>query len=319
MGVNWANITARRFALVAACAALAVAGMTAGSPARAQTAVINPSLAHLEIDIWPEFDKASAVLVILRGEIAADMTLPAQVSVRIPTSSGGPIAVAEAETATDQLLELPYQSSDVQVDFMTINFIATNRFIHVEFYDPLKTESPARAYKYLWPGDFSAAQVTLQVQEPAGASEVSVSPALGAPVQQADGLFYRQGDLGALELGKGLAVDVGYQRTETRTSTDILGLGQGTAASSSGKSEWTTTRLLILGAMGAASAVLLATALVLWRRQVARARAAPASRVQRRRQGMAGGSGSACGKCSSELQPGARFCPSCGHPVKAKH
>jgi hypothetical protein len=318
MGVNWANTTARRFALVAACAALAVAGMAAGSPAGAETSIINPSLARIEIDIWPEFDKASAVLVILRGEIAADMTLPAQVSVRIPTSSGGPIAVAEAAAATDQLLELPYQRADVQVDFMTIVFSATNRFIHVEFYDPLKTEGSARAYKYLWPGDFSAAQVTVQVQEPAGASEVSVSPALGAPVQQADGLFYRQGDLGALELGKGLAVDVGYQRTEIRTSTDILGLGQG-AAASSGKSEWTTTRLLVLGAMGAASALLVATALVLWRRQVARARAAPTSRVQRRRQGMAGGSGSACGKCSSELQPGARFCPSCGHPVKAKH
>lgn len=318
MGVNWANTTTRRFALVAACAALAAAGMAAGSPARAQTPIINPSLARLEIDIWPEFDKASAVLVILRGEIAADMTLPAQVSVRIPTSSGGPIAVAEAATATDQLLELPRQTTDVQVDFMTISFSATNRFIHVEFYDPLKTESPARAYKYLWPGDFSAAQVTVQVQEPAGASEVSVSPALGAPVQQADGLLYRQGDLGPLELGKGLAVDVGYQRTETRTSTDILGLGQG-AASASGKSDWTTTRLLALAGMGAASAVLVTTALVLWRQQVARAKAGPASRVQRRRQGAAGGSGAACGKCSSELGPGARFCPSCGHPVKAKH
>lgn len=319
MGVSWANTTARRFALVAACAALAAAGMAAGSPARAQTPTPNPPLARLEIDIWPEYDRASAVLVILRGEIAADAALPAEVSVRIPTSSGGPIAVAEAPTATDQLLELPYQRADVQVDFMTINFSATNRFIHVEFYDPLKTESPARAYKYLWPGDFSAAQVTLQVQEPAGASEVSVSPDLGAPVQQSDGLLYRQGDLGALELGKGLAVDVGYQRTETRTSADILGVDQGAAASSPGESKWTTTRLLVLGGMGVAAALLVATSLVLWRRQLARARAAPASRVQRRRQGMAGGSGAACSKCSSELQAGARFCPSCGHPAKAKH
>jgi hypothetical protein len=269
-------------------------------------------MAHLEIDIWPEFDQASSVLVILRGEIAADMTLPADVSVRIPTASGGPIAVAEAPTVSDQLLELPYQRADVQVDFMTINFSATNRFIHVEFYDPLNTESPARAYKYLWPGDFSAAQVTLQVQEPAGASEVSVSPALGAPVQQADGLLYRQGDLGALELGKGLAVDVGYQRTETRTSTDILGLGQG-AASSSGKSEWTTTRLLVLGAMGAAAGAA-ATALIPGGASAPwRARRRPPVRSGGGRKG----SRPACGKCSSELQSGARFCASCGHPVKS--
>lgn len=319
MGVNWANTTARRFALVAACAALAVSGMAAGSPARAQTSTPNPPLAHLEIDIWPEFDRASSVLVIVRGEITADATLPAQVSVRIPVSSGGPIAVAEAATATEQLLELPYQRSDIQVDFMTISFSATKRLFHVEFYDPLGTETPERAYSYLWAGDFSVAQVTLQLQEPALASGVSVSPDLGAPIAQSDGPPYRQADLGALELGEVLAVEVGYQRTETRTSADILGLGQEAAASSSGESEWTTTRLLVLGGMGAASALLVATALVLWRRQRVRARAAPASRVQRRRQGAAGGSGAACSKCSSELGPGARFCPSCGHPVKAKH
>jgi len=317
MGVNWANTTATRLVLAAACAALAVAGMAAGSPARAQTSTANPPLARLEIDIWPEFDRASSVLVIVRGEIAADAALPALVSVRIPASSGGPAAVAEAAMATEQLLELPYQRSDIQVDFMTISFNATNRFFHVEFYDPLGTETAERAYRYLWAGDFSAAKVVLQLQEPALASDVTVSPDLGAPAAQSDGLSYRQADLGALELGKALSVEVGYQRTDTRTSADILGLSGTAAPPSSDESDWTTTRLLVLAALVAAAAGLAATALMLWRRQRALASSAPASRVQRRRQGKSGGGGAACSKCSAELQRGARFCASCGHPVKS--
>ena len=262
MGVSWANTTARRFALVAACAALAAAGMAAGSPARAPDSHPNPPLARLEIDIWPEYDRASAVLVILRGEIAADAALPAEVSVRIPTSSGGPIAVAEAPTATDQLLELPYQRADVQVDFMTINFSATNRFIHVEFYDPLKTESPARAYKYLWPGDFSAAQVTLQVQEPAGGVRGIGEPGPGRAGPAIRWPTLPAGGPGRSRTGEGVGGRRGYQRTETRTSADILAWTRA-AASSPGESKWTTTRLLVLGGMGVAAALLVATSLVL--------------------------------------------------------
>ena len=315
MSVNWANTTATRLLLVAASAALAVAGMATGSPARAQTFTDNPSLARFEIDIWPEFDRASSVLVILRAEIAADAALPAQVSMRIPASSGGPTAVAEAATATDPLLDLPYQRSDIQVDFMTISFTTANRFFHVEFYDPLGTESAERAYRLLWPADFAVAQAVVQLQEPALASDVSVSPDLGAATAQPDGLTYRQADLGALELGKALTVEVGYQRIDTRTSADILGLGQPVAPSSSGGSDWTTTRLLVVAVIVAAVGGLAATALVFWRRQRALAGAAPVSRVQRRRSKAS--DRAACSKCSTELQPGARFCASCGHPAKS--
>ena len=53
----------------------------------------NPRLASLHIEIWPEFDR-SAALVLLKGELAADVALPAAVSLRIAASSGGPTAVA---------------------------------------------------------------------------------------------------------------------------------------------------------------------------------------------------------------------------------
>ena len=51
----------------------------------------SPRLASLQIEIWPEFDRPAA-LVILRGELAADVALPATVSLRISNTdeSGAP-------------------------------------------------------------------------------------------------------------------------------------------------------------------------------------------------------------------------------------
>src|SRR3990172_6464545 len=158
----------------------------------------NPGLAKLEIDIWPEFDRA-ATLVILRGEIAPDVTLPASVSLRIPTSSGGPTALANAASADAPLLTIPYERSEVQVDFLTLTFKTETRFFQLEFYDRLKTDSASRSYTYVWTGDLAVGQLSVQLQEPAGATGLSVRPDLGPDVAGPNGLVYHEADLGALE------------------------------------------------------------------------------------------------------------------------
>lgn len=321
IGANNARVWSRAalFLLAVALAAL-TAVVAAHSPASAQTPETPLTLARLEIDIWPEFDQPSSALVILRAEIAADVALPAPVSLRIPAASGGPTAVATAVSANSRLLTLPYERSDVQVDFMTISFEATDRFFHVEFYDPVGTDSPERQYRYMWTGDLPAAQVTVQLQEPAGSSAVSVTPDLGAPAEGADAMFYREADLGALEAGKSLVVDVQYTKTSLRTSADILGLEQDAPPSAStGGSNGTSTILLILGGVGTVAILVAAAALIVQRRLAAAAAAsAPVSRVQRRR-AKAESHGPSCMKCGSLLAAGDRFCASCGHAVKSGH
>ena len=227
----------------------------------------NPTLARLEIDVWPEFDRPAA-LVILRGEIAPDATLPAPVSLRIPTSSGGPAAVASAAAADAQLLTMPYERSAVEVDFLTLTFEVPDRFFQVEFYDPLTTDGANRSYRYIWTGDLPVDQLRLQLQEPAEATGVSAQPELGAGVAGPYGLVYREAELGAFEEGKALTVDLSYQKPGSRTSAEILGLV--TAAdepSGSGGSDDGIPRWLIGGALVVA-AVVVAVGLVFWRRRV---------------------------------------------------
>ena len=66
-------------------------------------------LANLEIEIWPEYDRQAA-LVFLKGEIAPKGN--PSISLRIPASSGGPVAVAHSATVGGNLLNLPYERSD---------------------------------------------------------------------------------------------------------------------------------------------------------------------------------------------------------------
>lgn len=304
--------------LLAVCAALALTANATSPSAWAEPAQTNPPLARIEIDVWPEYDRPSSALVILRAEIAADVTLPVPVSMRIPAASGGPTAVATAASASSRLLTLPWERSDVQVDFMTISFEATDRFFHVEFYDPLGTDTPERTYKYLWPGDFTVAQATVQLKEPALSSAVSVTPDLGAPQQGQDGLLLRQADLGALEAGTPLTVEVGYTRTDLRTSAEILGLSTaGAPPQSSDGSDWTATRLIALA--GVILGVIVAGLLVWdWRRREAAAAAVPRTRAERRRAGLTGETRAFCTKCGGPLAAGDRFCASCGHPVSSR-
>ena len=59
----------------------------------------NPRLASLNIEIWPEYDRPAA-LVILRGALAEGVKLPAAVTLRLPAASGGPGAVAYSTRRT---------------------------------------------------------------------------------------------------------------------------------------------------------------------------------------------------------------------------
>ena len=310
----------RRAVLAVGCiVAVVLAWVAWQSPAGDTHAQEDPRLANLEIDIWPEFDQPS-VLVILHGEIAGDVTLPATVSLRIPTSSGGPTAVASAATASARLVSLAYARTDIQVDLMTLRFTTPDRFFQVEFYDRLSTDNPERNYAYLWPGDLPVGELVVQVQQPAGATDLSVQPDLGASLAGPDGLAYSQASLGAFDAGKPLPISVRYNKTDPRTSAEILGLRTPAAPSATGTGSGLgiSTWLLVLAAVTALVVAGGGAILWRWRPWPSSSAAGGRTRAQRRRQG-AGGPEKApgsCQQCGSRLRSGARFCSDCGAPLR---
>lgn len=274
----------------------------AATPPGRKAAEEKPRFASLALEIWPEFDRPRAALVILKGELAADLALPAVMSLRIPASSD-PTAVAFASAPNAELYNLEHERTYAGA-FTTLRFKTSHRFIQIEFYDPLVVDTSDRRFTYVWPGDWAVDRLTVRVQEPAVARGLLVKPDHGIGMTGPDGLLYRTAELGALQAGTRLPIEIRYTKTDPRTSAEILGLKAAdsrppaTIGSGAGFPGWllivvVSTALLI--GVGAAS---------LWWRRRAKASAA--------RPGDAG----FCHQCSSQLASGDRFCSKCGAPVR---
>ena len=261
----------------------------------------NPRLANLGIEIWPEYDRAGAVLVILKGELAPDVKLPAQAQLRIPAASGGPSAMAFSNAPDGNLLNLRHEASTAG-DAITLKFELPERFLHVEFYAPIATALPARSFTYTWPGDFAVDRVRAVVQEPATSSNLQMEPNLELASTGRDGLRYKAGDLGARAAGKPLPVTVRYTKLEMRPTAEIMKLAPTQAPAAA-----PAAPAAPVGAPFPASVlVLLAVALlaiggllmfVWWRRR------APATQTLPH---------GACTKCGAPRRPEDRFCGKCG-------
>jgi hypothetical protein len=299
--------------VIAALSTLFVVALVAAA-AGSDAPVNNPRLTSLQIEIWPEFDRPAA-LVILKGEISPNVALPASVSVRIPVASGGPLAVAFSTAASGDLLTTQYESESAG-DRITLKFQVPQRFFHVEFYEPIATSAPERNFTYVWPGDLATDHLAVIVQEPAGTTDLAVTPRLEAMATGQNGLRYRSQELGAFQAGKQLDVNVRYTKTDPRTSTAILNPraadSQTTAPilkpeapessplpfaipSKKAATIWlaAVVAVLVLGGIAAA----------LWAR---RRKSAPESQAP--------GAGF-CRKCRSPTASGDQFCAKCGAPL----
>jgi hypothetical protein len=294
-----------RFAasLVAFALALAPAfalAQAAGAPKA------EPRLSNLSIGIWPEYDRAGAALVILKGELAPDVRLPAKVALRLPAASGGPSAVAFSKAPDEGLLNLSHELQTAG-DFVTMRFETPERYFHVEFYEPFSTALPARSFTYAWPGDLATERVGIVVQEPAKSSGIEVQPKLEQSTTGGDGLRYLAAQLGPQPAGKALPIRVSYTKGDARPSADIMGLKSSppaatpvaaapTAASAEANAPFPVTIIILLAVGLAALGALLV--FVWWKRT----NPAPAAALPH----------GACTQCGAPRRAGDRFCGKCG-------
>jgi hypothetical protein len=262
----------------------------------------NPRLASLNIEIWPEYDRPAA-LVILRGALAEGVKLPAAITLRLPAASGGPGAVAYSTTADGNLLNLKHERAN-SGEFVTLKFEVPERFFHVEFYEPIATGAAARAYRYVWPGDLAVERVTVVVQEPVSASEISVEPRLEGQSTGQDGLRYRTAELGKLEAGKQLPIALRYTKLDatpskpkaTEQPVPVTAPAPAMAAAPSLRRPAQDCRMVL---------PLAAMALLGYSERCSFSGGGGASR---RRQPAT----QFCAKCGAAQAPGSRFCATCG-------
>lgn len=298
--------TTVRFLPLLALVVLAIVPVLAPAAAPSQRggAEGNPRFASLEVDIWPEYDRRGAVLVILKGELAAETVLPATVSLRIPASSD-PTAVAFATAPGSGLFNLEHERIPGDAN-TTLRFRTSHRIVHVEFYDRLVSDDLYRRFTYFWPGDLAVDQLIVRLQEPAGASNILVKPELNAAARGPDGLLYRRAELAAVAAGKRLPIEIAYMKTDPRTTSEILGLKAPATGSAPGTASGIALPGWLLTVLVFAALLIGAGALLLWWRL---RRRAPSASPQ--------GAGF-CPKCGSAQGPEDRFCSKCGAPVRTR-
>lgn len=170
----------------------------------------------VEVDLWPEFDRPS-MLVIYKMTISPQIALPVAIRLRIPAVAGAPNAVA-ARQPGGALFNVPYDQ-ELRGDWNVLSFNAATPEFQIEYYDPsLTNKDGQRHFEYFWPGDYASDNSTIQVQEPIGAKDLSISPSMGSGMPAGDGMVYYTQDLGALELGQTFSILIDYRKDDDSLS-----------------------------------------------------------------------------------------------------
>lgn len=283
------------------------------APVQAQNAA---KFESLEIDLWPEYDMPS-VLVIYRIKLSADTALPANLAIRMPTAAGEPFNVAVRES--DGMLYLASYTREVQGDWSIIRFTVAVPDVQFEYYDPgLKKDGSQRSYQYTWSGDYPVRVLTMQVQQPVDATQMQISPSLGTGIAGEAGVMYYNAQVGSLDAGTQFSLSFTYDKqTDTLTKSSMQPQSsQSVDINTPGRS--LDVNRIVPWALGGLGVALIIGALVWyfvgdkkqkstdWRREI----------VQNVVSEQSGEGGVYCHQCGKRAVAGDRFCRACGTQLR---
>jgi hypothetical protein len=284
----------------------------------------------VQVDVWPEYDRTD-VLVIYKMTISAQTSLPAQVSLRIPKEVGQPYNVAMQDV--DGLLYNVGYTTSIDGDWLRINFTAPTISLQMEYYDPRMTRTNSdRKFEYRWAGDYKVKNMVFRVQTPVSASQMQITPTLGTPSQEQDGLTYFTNQVGPVDAGTPFTFRINYTKPDDKLSAvqQAVQPQGGVAASTSGQSTAAGAVAGISPIMigGIAGGVLILLGLIWYLRQRQLEQAPQSSRRHTRssttpefaKKHPPQQSGSEttiyCQQCGKRAAPGDAFCRSCGTKLR---
>lgn len=271
------------------------------------------------VDIRPEFDQPS-VLVMYIITLSPNVSLPANMRVRVPANATIHAVAMENPTGPFNL-DFETQAAGQWVDIV---FTAPVQNVRVEYYEPFdRKEGAEREYTFTWPGDYTVNNLTVQVQQPRTASEMTFVPPQGGSSQAEDGLIYYGIPVGNVNAGTGFDLTMRYSKPDdTLTYSEQFQPAQPNQPVSGTTSGRVTMSQLLPWIIGAVGVALIAFG-ILWYTFTGRA---PAVESQSRRRHVrsprtasavsapAPSSGDAvfCSQCGKKSGAGDAFCRSCG-------
>jgi len=279
------------------------------------------TLSSLEVDLWPEYDRPN-MLVIYHATLPPEISLPVDVTFRIPAQAGNPNAVAVRQV-DGSLISVAYDRQ-VNGEWGLITFTATSPEVQLEYYDPsLEIDGEQRHYEYTWPGDYAVQNLAIQAQQPVGAVDIRFSPSMNSSFTGQDGMVYNATEVGSLGTGETYTIAMDYSKANDILSADQFEVQPSAPlpADTNGQSAWVKYLPWILGLLGIA----LITGGGYWYWQQSRDEQ-PTTKARRRRQATHPGTGTAssaeegvyCHHCGKRANSNDKFCRSCGTRLRTE-
>lgn len=294
----------RQLVILAFAALVSVVG--AVLPAAAQSEA--PQLATWDVQLWPEYDDPS-VLVIVTGAVAEETALPQ--TVRIPLPAGARLHAVAYPGATGNLLTLPWTTED-GVGGQTVVFELNQPRFVVEYYADVLSPPPSRSFALDLATPYAAQQASLALRQPSRASRLQVTPAMTAGGADDLGNPTYMLELGALQAGQRVPVQVSYSKADDRPSV----AGPAAADDPPGWLPWAIGAALGL-AVGAVAVYFLlrrgkSNGSRQARRRNARKQGAPALRPPAPSPASGAAGDKFCVQCGQRFEANDRFCRHCG-------
>jgi hypothetical protein len=295
---------------------LAVAALTA-APVWGQADAIR--LARVDVDLWPDFDRAS-VLVLISAELPPGTPLPARVVVPVPDGASLN-AVARITPEGNMFDDLSYEGGNAGRPLVVET---TEERFRVEYYVPYVSDGTRRQVTYDWTASIPVSAFSLIVQEPAAATSLTVAPAAERVDTRPDGLRYHVLTEVALAAGETFAVELDYTLSGSVLTVDLLdpldsaesNPAPATPLSASDGPNWS---LIAAGGLLALAVIVLAIVLIRTRTPAAKRLSKPARRraapPRTAAPPPASGSAQFCPQCGQPITAADKFCRSCGHKL----
>lgn len=181
--------------------------LLAAAPTRGQ--VETTELDELRIDLWPEYDRPST-LVMYRFRLKAGADLSVPVAIPVPSNVGEPHAVAWRDDKG--ALFVADFSRRVEGDRAMVVARLGSREGQLEFYTAIDFADRRRSFRFVWPGGIDVGSLSFQIQRPKGATEFRVVPAPTRRWGGEDGFMYALVELGSQEKPARPSVDLEYEK-----------------------------------------------------------------------------------------------------------
>ena len=287
-------------------------------PAVAQGELAIP---QASLKLWPEYDDPG-VLVIFAGDFADTATFPQTVA--FPVAAGARNIQATVNDPAKGLLSQEWSKQDDKVAYML-----PQPGFHLEYYVDRPPSGDKRQIVHTFEAPYPIQSLEVAVQQPARATDFSVTPQPSSTVIGPDGLTYHMINLNNLAAGEQREIAISYVKTDSSLSSPQLALTNATPAAQaemptatqpSPAAETSWLPFLLIG-LGLLALVGIGVYWFLTRRRAA-APAGPARRPtvsappQPAARPSPAGAVTFCTQCGNALRPDDRFCAQCGTPRK---